>query len=196
MTEARHLIAIGTSAGGVEALRFLLTDLPARLQTPIIVTLHLPEHSEVSFSKFIDSRHYVVREAQDKMSIDEGTISFAPPGYHLLIEKNRTFSLSQDEPVYFSRPSIDVMFESAAAVYRRRLLAILLTGANEDGARGLSTVHQLGGKTIVQDPSDAQAPTMPAAALALFHPDKILSLGKIREMLATGVSGEEASWRI
>jgi two-component system chemotaxis response regulator CheB len=196
VTEAGQLIAIGTSAGGVEALRFLLGDLPAQAKTPIIVTLHLPEHSDVTFSKFIESRNHQVREAHDKMSIDDGTINFAPPGYHLLIEKNKTFALSQDEPVFFSRPSIDVMFESAALVYRQRLTAILLTGANEDGAKGLLTVHQLGGKTVVQDPSDAQAPTMPAAALALFRPDKILSLAGIRKMLITGFHGEEASWRI
>lgn len=194
MTEKGKLIAIGTSAGGVEALRYILRDLPSSLSTPIVVTLHLPEHSDISFNRFIEAGSYQVREAKDKMSIEEKTISFAPPGYHLLIERNRTISLSQDEPVHYSRPSIDVMFESAALVYRRRLTAILMTGANDDGAKGLQTVHQMGGHTVVQDPKEAQASAMPSAALSLFTPTQVLSLSQIRDLL-TNTIGKEAAWR-
>jgi two-component system chemotaxis response regulator CheB len=190
-----RLIVIGASAGGVEALQVLLSGLPAHMKNAIAVVMHLPEFSDIQFSKIFDpGPNYQIREARDKMPIDEMTITFSPPGYHLLIEKNRTFSLSQDEPVHFSRPSIDVFFESAAQVYQKKLTGILLTGANEDGAHGLWTVHQFGGKTIVQDPATAQIPIMPKAALSLFNPDFILSLPQIRTLLMSEFA-KEAEWK-
>lgn len=106
MNGANKVIVIGASAGGVEALQFLLQGLPESLHLPIVIVMHLPEHSDIHFGKVISAPGYQVREAKDKMPIEEKTISFAPPGYHLLIEKNRTFSLTQDEPVHFSRPSM------------------------------------------------------------------------------------------
>ncbi|MNT45531.1 Chemotaxis response regulator protein-glutamate methylesterase of group 2 operon [compost metagenome] len=111
-------------------------------------------------------------------------IYFAAPGYHLSVERDRSFSLSQEERVYFSRPSIDILFASAADAYGPALLGVLLTGANEDGAHGLAQIKQSGGYTIVQDPREAQVATMPKAALALHHPDYILPLHGIGQLLA------------
>ncbi|MNN58289.1 Chemotaxis response regulator protein-glutamate methylesterase of group 2 operon [compost metagenome] len=111
-------------------------------------------------------------------------IYFAGPGYHLSVERDRSFSLSQEERVYFSRPSIDILFASAADAYGPALLGVLLTGANEDGAHGLAQIKQSGGYTIVQDPREAQVATMPKAALALHHPDYILPLHGIGQLLA------------
>jgi two-component system chemotaxis response regulator CheB len=108
-----------------------------------------------------------VREAADKEPIEKGTVYFAPPDYHLLVEQERIFSLSNEEPVLYSRPSIDVLFETAADAYREGLIGIVLTGANEDGARGLKAVIAAGGRGIVQRPEQAQSPTMPRAALAM-----------------------------
>ena len=125
-----------------------------------------------------------VREARDKESLAPGTLYVAPPGYHLSIERDASFSLSREEPLHFSRPSIDILFESAAACYGERLVGVLLTGANEDGARGLAYIQQQGGLSGGQDPHDAQVPTMPEAALATHRPDHILTLRGIRDLLA------------
>lgn len=195
MNGANKVIVIGASAGGVEALQFLLQGLPESLHLPIVIVMHLPEHSDIHFGKVISAPGYQVREAKDKMPIEEKTISFAPPGYHLLIEKNRTFSLTQDEPVHFSRPSIDVLFESAALVYRKNAIGILLTGANDDGAAGLKRIHDLGGQTIVQDPRSAHVRIMPEAALSLFKPDWVLSLAQIQRFFETAREGD-LSWKI
>ena len=194
MTESADVIVMGASAGGLEALRFLITDLPESLRTPIAVVLHLPEHSEIRFSALFPSRTYQVREAVDKLKAEPSHLYFAPPGYHLLIEKNFTLSLSQDDPVNYSRPSIDVLFESAAQACGKRLIGILLTGANQDGAEGLFAIHQAGGKTIVQDPKTAQVPTMPEAAMSLFQPDHVLSLEKIRQFLHS-THPKELEWK-
>ncbi|MGH8487191.1 MAG: chemotaxis protein CheB, partial [Pseudomonas sp.] len=125
-----------------------------------------------------------VCEAQDKQPITPGMIYFAGTGYHLSVEADRSFSLSQEEQVFFSRPSIDILFESAADAYGPALLGVLLTGANEDGARGLARIKQLGGQTIVQDPHDAQVATMPEAALALHRAAYLLPLSGIGLLLA------------
>ena len=124
-----------------------------------------------------------VREVQDKQPIEPGTLYFAAPGYHVSVEQDQGFSLSQEERVHFSRPAIDYLFESAADVYQQRLAAILLTGANRDGALGLSQVKQAGGLTIIQDPDEAHVSTMPRAALELFQPDCILPLNGIGRLL-------------
>lgn len=126
-----------------------------------------------------------MHEALDKARIEPGQIYVAGPGYHLSVERDFSFSLSQEAPVHFSRPAIDFLFESAADAYGTGLLGVLLTGANEDGARGLLHIRQSGGRTVVQDPRDAQVALMPEAALALHDPDHILSLGGIGQLLAT-----------
>ena len=126
-----------------------------------------------------------MREASDKERISAGQIYVAGPGYHLSVEHDLTLSLSQEEPVHFSRPAIDFLFISAADAYGDSLLGVLLTGANEDGARGLAYIKNNGGRTIVQDPRDAQVALMPEAALALHQPDHILTLSGIGQLLAT-----------
>jgi len=124
-----------------------------------------------------------VREADDKEPLEPGTVYFAPPDYHMLVEKNRQIALSADEPVHFSRPSIDVLFESAADVYGERLLGIILTGGNEDGAAGLHAIHQAGGVTVVQQPDSAKVPLMVVSALQRGPADFVLSLPEIAQLL-------------
>jgi two-component system, chemotaxis family, protein-glutamate methylesterase/glutaminase len=181
-------VAIGASAGGIDALFTLLQDLRPPMDAAMIVVLHLPEQHESRLVQVLGSRTVVpVVEAQPHSPVHPGTIYVAPPGYHLLVEQDRSFSLSCDPPVHFSRPSIDVLFESCAEAYGDRLLGMLLTGANEDGARGLQAVQERGGRTAVQDPADAAYPVMPEAALARFAPDHVLPLAGLRALLHTVV---------
>lgn len=178
-------IVIGASAGGVDALMTLLRDLKADWRLPIVVVLHVAEGRESLLAEVFGRRLCVpVREAVDKAPIVPGTLYFAPTGYHLLVEQDRTFALSCDPPVYFSRPAIDVLMESAADAYGARLAGFLLTGANEDGAAGMAAIRQRGGLTVVQEPSEAAVPTMPAAAIALQRPDHVLPLADIRALLS------------
>src|SRR6185436_6209221 len=128
-----------------------------------------------------------VREAQPHAPVRSGTVFFAPPGYHLLVEEDRSFSLSCDPPVLFSRPSIDVLLESCAEAYGSGLAGLVLTGANEDGAHGLARVKACGGLTAVQDPDEALHPTMPEAAIAATDPDFVLPLAGLRSLLHTVV---------
>jgi len=178
-------IVVGASAGGVEALLRVFAPLPKGFGLPILVVLHLPDQRDSQLAQVFGHRIALpVQEARDKQDIEPGTLYFATPGYHLSVEADRSLSLSLEEPVHHSRPSIDVLFESAADVYGRNLLAVLLTGANCDGARGLARVRELGGITVVQDPDEAQVSTMPEAALALHKPDHILTLQGIGQLLA------------
>ncbi|MFZ6871873.1 chemotaxis protein CheB [Undibacterium sp. Di27W] len=180
----KKAIVIGASAGGISALQEILVGLPADYGLPIIVLLHLPENRE---SKLVELfAHYVnlsVREARDKEVISAGTIYFAGAGYHLSVEADYSFSLSCEAPVFFSRPSIDVLMESAAHVFAKDLVGILLTGANQDGAYGLTCIAQHGGLTVVQDPGEAQVAIMPNAAIAQMQPDLILPLHEIHQLL-------------
>ena len=177
-------VVIGASAGGVEALLTIFAGLKPGYRLPIIVVLHLPDERRSQLAEVFARRVALpVREAQDKQPIVPGTLYFAAPGYHVSVEHDLSLSLSQEEPVHYSRPAIDYLFESAADVYQQRLAAILLTGANQDGARGLSQVKQSGGLTIIQDPDEAQVATMPRAALELFQPDCILPLHGIGRLL-------------
>jgi two-component system chemotaxis response regulator CheB len=133
-----------------------------------------------------------LREAEDKEPIQAGTVYFAPPDYHMLIDGGPQIALSADELVNFSRPSIDVLFDSAADIYSDRLLGIILTGANNDGAEGMRAIHNAGGITIVQHPSDAQAPQMPRFALAETNVDYVLPLDEIVTLLQTLENGSAA----
>ncbi|MBD9483606.1 chemotaxis protein CheB [Pseudomonas sp. PDM14] len=181
----RDAVVIGASAGGVEALLGLFDALPASYGLPLVCVLHLPEDRTSHLAELFAKRLVLrVKEAQDKETLQPGTLYFAGSGYHLAIEQDRSFSLSREEPRHYSRPSIDVLFESAADVYRERLVGILLTGANQDGAAGLTMIKQFGGLSVVQDPTEAAVPTMPEAALALHVPDHILPLREIRALLA------------
>lgn len=180
-----EVVVVGASAGGVEALLGLFDGLPAGYGLPLVAVLHLPDNRESLLPDLFARRLALrVKEAQDKEVLQPGTLYFAAPGYHLCIEADRSFSYSREEPVHFSRPSIDYLFESAADAYGAKAMGILLTGANQDGAAGLYTIKQRGGVTVVQDPQEAQVATMPEAALALHQPDYILSLRGILALLA------------
>jgi two-component system chemotaxis response regulator CheB len=178
-------IVVGASAGGVEALLSIFGTLPAGFGLPIIAVLHLPDERRSQLAEVFARRLRIpVREARDKEVIEAGTLYFAGPGYHLSVEHDRSLSLSQEDRVHHSRPAIDFLFASAADAYGKGLLAILLTGANHDGARGLAHVKQSGGTTVVQDPVEARIAVMPRAALALHTPDHILTLSQIGSLLA------------
>jgi two-component system chemotaxis response regulator CheB len=179
-------IAIGTSAGGVEALSVILPALPAGSRVAVFVVLHLPrERPSLLVSVFGDKCAVPLREAEDKEPIEPGTVYFAPPDYHMLVDSGPAIALSTDEPVYYSRPSIDVLFESASDQYRDRLLGIILTGANEDGAAGLATVARNGGMAVVQAPESAQAPLMIQSALSRTRSAMALSLEQIAGLFRT-----------
>ena len=179
-------VVIGASAGAWDALSVILPALPQTFNLPVMVVVHLPpDRKSLLAELFAEKCSMDVAEAEDKESILGGVIYFAPPDYHLLIEPNNTLSLSSDEPVLFSRPSIDVLFESAADAYGPALTAIVLTGASEDGARGLAAVIAAGGTAIVQRPEDAYAAAMPQAALARSPGARILSLEEITLWLQT-----------
>jgi two-component system, chemotaxis family, protein-glutamate methylesterase/glutaminase len=179
-------VAIGASAGGVEALARLLPALPADCAAAVFVVIHLlRDRPNFLVDIFSHKCALQIREAQDKEPVAPGTVYFAPTNYHLLLDRGPQLALSVDDLVHLSRPSIDVLFESAADVYRERLLGIILTGANEDGAAGLAAVHAAGGITVVQEPETAHSPTMVLSALKVQSPDLVLSLGEIAELLRT-----------
>jgi two-component system chemotaxis response regulator CheB len=178
-------IVIGASAGGVEALTVLLPALPASFRPSVFIVLHLPRERPSLLVEIFQGRCALpVREADDKEPVEPGTVYFAPPDYHMLVEKNGQIALSADEPVHYSRPSIDVLFESAADAYGRRLLGIILTGANEDGAAGLHAIREAGGVTVVQQPDSAKVPAMVVSALQRGPVDFVLPLPEIATLLA------------
>ena len=177
-------IVIGASAGGVEALLNILTPLREGFGLPIVVVLHLPDERRSHLAEVFARRVALpVLEASDKSRIEAGTLYFAAPGYHLSVEQDRSFSLSLEDRVHYSRPAIDYLFESAADAYGPKLAAVLLTGANRDGAHGLAQVKRRGGLTVVQDPDEAQVATMPQAALEIHQPDHILTIRGIGRLL-------------
>lgn len=179
-----ELIVIGASAGGVSALLALLAPLPASFALPIVTVLHLlPRHDSQLGSVLGHRLALPVREPQDKEAVQAGHVYVASANYHLLIEADRCFAYSNEPPVSFARPSIDVLMASAADAYGPALAGVLLTGANMDGAEGMAAIHARGGLTIVQDPQDADVPTMPEAAIARSRPDHILPLRAISPML-------------
>ncbi|WP_156895621.1 chemotaxis protein CheB [Massilia putida] len=182
----RHFeaVVIGGSAGGVDALVALLPAIPAGFRLPVLCILHVPGGRESRLAELFDERLPVpVREAVDKEEIAPGTVYFAGSGYHLSVERDRTFSLSCEPPVHFARPAIDVLMESSADAYGPGLAAILLTGANHDGADGMAYIRARGGFTVVQDPGDAQVPTMPVSAINRCKPNLILPLARIHALL-------------
>jgi two-component system, chemotaxis family, protein-glutamate methylesterase/glutaminase len=179
-------IVIGASAGGVEALTILLPALPLNLPAAVFIVLHLPRDRPSGLVEIFRPRCALpVEEAYDKTRAEPGTVYFAPPDYHLLLDQGPQLSLSSDEPVLFSRPSIDVLFESAADVYGPRLMGVILTGANQDGAAGLLAVHRAGGVTVAQEPESAKAPLMITSALARTPVDFVLPLEQIADLFRT-----------
>uniref|UniRef100_UPI0032176890 chemotaxis protein CheB n=1 Tax=uncultured Draconibacterium sp. TaxID=1573823 RepID=UPI0032176890 len=184
-------IVIGTSYGGLEALKMILPELKADFPVPVIIVLHIGEHSNDYFIRHLNEICALeVKEAEVNEPILPGFIYFAPPDYHLLIEDNHTFSLSVEKKLNFSRPSIDLLFESAAWTYKNKLIGVILTGANSDGANGLKIIKSLGGKTVVQNPCHATAPIMPRFALRITRPDFRLNLDEIAACLIKLAYGE------
>lgn len=178
-------VVMGVSAGGVDLLLRFLPELPKDFPVPIVVCLHSAPDMTADLAKLLGSRAAIaVREAQDKDRLERGTVFLAPGGYHLLIERDRTLSLSLEAPVRYARPSIDVLFDSAAHAFRERLLAVVLSGANDDGAEGARRVKEAGGMLLVQDPKSAQVPEMPEAAIAAAAPDKVFEPQQLPALLS------------
>ena len=187
----RHIdaVVIGASADGVEALSTILPALRADAAAATMVVLHIPRERPSLLPEIFSAKcAQPVREAQDKEPVQPGTICFAPPDYHLLVDTTPDgpqLAMSNEEPVNFSRPAIDVLFESAADCYGERLLGIVLTGGNADGAAGLQAIRAAGGLAVVQDPREAQAPYMPEQALEAGPVDYVLTLAQIAGLLRT-----------
>jgi len=177
-------IVVGASAGAIQALSRILPALPADYPIPVLVVVHIPaDGSDLLAPLFQGKCPVVVKEAEDKEPILPGFVYFGPSDYHMLVEADRTVSLSADEPVHYSRPSIDVLFESAADAFGAGLVGVILTGANEDGAAGLRAVASVGGIALAEDPAAAFAPTMPSAALELCAEARSMSLDAIAAYL-------------
>jgi len=173
------IIVVGASAGGLRALEMVLGGLPRGFPVPIVAVQHRSRESSDAYADILGrSVKLPVREIEDDDALRAPGVYLAPPDYHVLIEPGRMV-LSVDDPVSYSRPSIDVLFESAADVYGAKVLGVLLTGANHDGAKGLSRIKQAGGYVIVQDPRTAESPEMPAAGIAAAPVDQVLALEDI-----------------
>jgi len=177
------VVAIGTSWGGLAALTKLLGDLPSDFSIPVVVVQHRSIDSERLLVQLLqDATDLTVCEIEDKDPLTPGSVHVAPPNYHVLIEDGH-FSLTVEEPVRFSRPSIDVMLASAGDTYGSAAIGVVLTGANEDGARGLARIVKRGGRALVQDPKTAEIPIMPQAAIRAVPTAEVLSLDKLAPRL-------------
>jgi len=179
-------IVLGASAGGIHAIRHILTRLRPDFGPPLLIVQHIaPDAGDTLVHALAGHGPLPVVEAEDKTWPAPGTVILAPPDYHLQVEPEGHLSLCYDERVRFARPSIDVLFHTAADAWCPDLAGVLLTGANDDGAAGLARIHALGGITLVQDPATAKAPTMPEAALALCPAHQRLTLDAIATVLNT-----------
>lgn len=174
-----ELIVIGASWGGLHAVGEVLGALPPDFDVPVVVAQHRRDQGGGLASLLASRTRLRVEDAEDKQPIERGRIYLAPPDYHLLVQRG-WLSLSTEEPVHHARPSIDVLFDSAAEAYGEWVIGVILTGANEDGAAGLARVKELGGVAVVQDPASAERREMPAAALAAIGAaDAVLPLDEI-----------------
>jgi len=182
--KAFDAIVIGASAGGLYVMTRLLQPLPPSFPLPVIVVQHRSKDERSLLEEVLQQKCAIrIKQADEKELIQKGTVYFAPPDYHLLIENDRSFALSFDAPVNYSRPSIDVLFESAADVYKERLLGIILTGANSDGALGIKRIGMQGGTTIGQSPETADYPEMPKAAINTGYVRHIMTPDEISRYL-------------
>ena len=184
MNESRaqsyRAVVMGCSAGGLDALSVVLPSLPGTFPVPMVIVQHVDPRGMSRLHAILKAKCKIdVREAEEKIAPCPGTAYFAPPNYHLLLELDGTFSLSVDQRVNYSRPAIDVTFETAAELYGSALIGVVMTGASSDGSRGLARIKVLGGYTIVQDPKEAEAATMPESAIRAVKPDAVLPLRDI-----------------
>ena len=183
-TQNYQAVVIGASAGGMKALQTILRSLPQEYSLPIMIVQHMHPESDEYMAKILNEECLLaVKQADEKESIKPGKVYFAPPNYHLLVEADKTLSLTVNERVCYARPSIDVLFETAAEAYGDKLIGIILTGGNYDGSRGLKRIKESGGLAIVQDPKSAEAESMPREAIAAAKVDYILPLKKIGPFL-------------
>ena len=192
MTPRLSMVAVGASWGGLKALRAIAHGLPAQFSVPITFVQHRSKESDALRELLQDCTSLKVCEVEDKQPIMKGYIYLAPPDYHLLVDGD-VFSLSVDDPVRYSRPSIDVFFESVAERFGPEAAGVVLTGANDDGSRGLRRIATRGGVAIVQDPRTAESPIMPRAALRAVPGARILSLERLAPYLVSLAAGDDAS---
>ena len=177
-------IVIGVSSGGMNAMKVIFSLLPKNFRTPIIIVQHMGARSDSQFIRLLNNQSNVsIKEADEKEEIENGNVYIAPPNYHLMIERDKTFSLTIEERVNYARPSIDVLFESAADAYQDKLIGVILTGSSSDGTAGLKKIKEYGGLTIAQDPKTAESGYMPASAITMVPMDFILSLEEIIKLL-------------
>ncbi|HLA27978.1 MAG TPA: chemotaxis protein CheB [Syntrophales bacterium] len=182
--EFYRAVVIGCSAGGLDALSRVLPSLPAAFPAPLVIVQHINPRVMSRLHTILKGKCAIdVREADEKIRPQPGVAYLAPPNYHLLLELDGTFSLNVDERVNYSRPSVDVTFETAAESYGSELIGVVMTGASADGSRGLARIKLLGGYAIVQDPREAQSAAMPEAALKAAEPQAVLPLRDIGPML-------------
>ena len=183
-----EVIVIGTSAGGLNALRVILEKLPKSYPIPILVVQHISADSEDFWIRNLNTQCKIqVKEAEEKEKVTGGNVYIAPPDYHILLEYDQTITLSQEEKLNFSRPSIDILFETATDVYKEKLMGVVLTGASKDGAKGLRKIKKNGGITVVQNPTTAEFNLMPVEAIRASKPDYLLSLQQIADLLISSV---------
>ena len=192
MTQNYKAVVVGVSAGGLKALSTVIPGLPGDFPLPVVVVQHRRPNSDDFLSVHLNRRSRLrVKEADDKEPIRTGTVYLAPADYHLLIERDGRFALSLDERVNHSRPSIDVLFDSAADVYEHELIGVVLTGSNLDGSQGLKHVKRCGGLAIVQDPASAEADCMPREAIKATRVDQVLALETIAPFLTQRCTMDE-----
>lgn len=177
-------VVIGSSAGGLNALKTIFGILDKKFPLPVIVVQHVSPDADNYLSSFLDSMKTIrVKEADEKEVPQAGIAYIAPPNYHLLLEQDRSFTLTVGERVNYARPSIDVLFETAADAYGAGLIGIVLTGANNDGSVGLKKIKEMGGLAIVQNPEEAESDSMPKSAIETANPDYVLTLSEIANFL-------------
>ncbi len=177
-------VVIGVSTGGVSALKSTLGALPADFPIPVLVTTHITPDSDDGLAVLLNTLCAIrVKEADEQEIMTPGTVYLAPANYHLLVERSGQLALSVDPPVNFARPSVDVLFESAAEAFGTALIGIIMTGAGFDGSKGLLKIKETGGVAIIQDPADAEMDSMPRNALGLLKADYVVSLNELPSLV-------------
>jgi two-component system chemotaxis response regulator CheB len=183
-TQMVSAIVIGSSAGGLNALTSILGDLPPDYPIPLIVVQHRANEQTEMLEEVLQHKCKIkIKQADEKEKIRAGLVYIAPPGYHLLVETDKSFSLASDIRVHHSMPSIDVTFETAAEIFRDKLVGIIMTGASSDGSEGIISIKKFRGITVAQDPSEAQYPFMPTAAIETKCVDFIMNVRSIKIFL-------------